>query len=687
MARRIADRTRKYGAVVFCFVFTVCFYGLYNIYLNNAEDLWFSLSIFSSVVIPGSLIALAVLLLLSWFLPETKNHIIIKLFFGVMLATYIQGTFLNINYGTGVLDGTEIAWGDYTTYAILDTLAWIVCLAAPFIIDIVVKKSEKKFFRILTYTSLFIVAIQIPGLVSDFLSYHPTQNNQLIISRDNMFEVGKSDNIFIFILDTLDEEYYQTFIDSHPEYTEQLEGFVHYDNAAAAGGRTIIGLPAMLSGEPFTRNEVYSDYLHRIWSRSNPLSMLHDAGYHVNVYSETRLFSSDAVDYIDNFKLGSGSVSSYKAFGKKVIKMDLYRFAPHLLKRFFWYYTGDFEAVRNNSRNAYKINDVTFYKRFDSNKFTINPSWEKTIHVYHLHGAHIPYYLDEFGNKTDEGTRESQVAGGFYRIGEMLQDLKDKGLYDNSTIILTTDHGETHQCQFSMFLLKESGAKGEYRTSSVPVSHFDLPVYLASLAGGNLDIDYGMAYSEIQDGERERHYFYNTSGSSKVQIKEYMTTGHAGDFDNWKVVGEYEDTTSSSTEYTLGTQLLFTTDATGNIYTVEGFGNNTGYQTKCYGPVTTLRIPIKNPPLSGQLVASIRTLKGFAYPYTILANNTVVYDSKDHDESAVIINFNIPAVLLGSDHILTLDIRFPDIDMGEMEKSVKKRTLTGGLKALVIDAE
>ena len=687
--KKIAERTKKYGVVIFFFVFTVCLYGPFNIFLQNAEEFWFSLPMFAMVVIPFSLIVLVLLLLLSWFLPETKRHIIVKLFFGIALAMYIQGNYINISYGTGVLDGTEIIWSEYTTYAILDTLAWAVCIAAPFIIDLVVKKDNKKFFGILTAVSLFLTVIQIPAFVSDIVSFRPAENKDFIISEENMFETGESDNILIFILDTMDEEYYQTFISTHPEYTEQLEGFVHYDNAASAGCRTIIGLPAMFTGTPFTRGELYSEYLHRVWSEPNAFSVLNDAGYKVSVYSETLLFSSDTTEYIDNFHDGRGEVSSYPAFIGKIYKMDLYRFAPHLLKKYFWYYTGDFDEIRDQKEyRPYKLDDIKFYSVFEENGFRTGSTVKKAVQVYHLSGAHSPFKMDEQGKRNKDATRETQVAGSFAGISKMLQDLKEKGVYDDATIIITADHGDKKAGEYSMFLLKRAGSNEAYSTSSAPVSHFDLPVYLASLAGKELSNEYGKSYDDVgENEERERHMFYNTSGNSKLRVDEYVTKGAAGDYDSWKVAKKYEDTESASGKYTLGTTLSFTTEATGNQYAVEGFGNNTGFRTKMFGPISTLKIPIDNLPESGNL-SVVMTFKALEYKYSVSANGIPVLESADEfSEPVKEIAFEIPVSSFAEDHILTIDIRFPDISEEEMSLSVKKRTPTGGLTTVLIKSK
>ena len=439
----------------------------------------------------------------------------------------------------------------------------------------------------------------------------------------------------------------------------------------------------MFTGTPFTRGELYSEYLHRVWSEPNAFSVLNDAGYKVSVYSETLLFSSDTTEYIDNFHDGRGEVSSYPAFIGKIYKMDLYRFAPHLLKKYFWYYTGDFDEIRDQKDDRpYKLDDIRFYSDFEENGFRTGSSVEKAVQVYHLSGAHSPFTMDEQGKKSKDATRETQVAGCFAGVSKMLQDLKDKGIYDDATIIITSDHGDKKAGEYSMFLLKRAGDHEAYRTSSAPVSHFDLPVYLASLVGKELPNEYGKSYDDVgENEERERHVFYNTSGNSKLRVNEYVSKGAAGDYDSWKVAKKYEDNESVSGEYTLGTTLSFTTEATGNQYTEEGFGNNTGFQTKMFGPVSTLKIPIENLPESGNLSVVMTFAKAPLYAYNVSANSVPVLENAEPAEE---IAFEVPVSSFAEDHVLTIDIRFPDISEEEMSKSVKKRTLTGGLTKVLI---
>ena len=693
--KRVADRSKKYLAVICFFVFTVCLYGPFSLYFQNVGEFWFTLKDFSIVVLPVSLIALTALFLLSIVLPETKGHIMIKLLFGITLGMYIQGNYINIRYGSGVLDGSEIIWSEYSTYATWSTIVWIVCRALPFVIDIVIKHKDKMFYKVITAISLFLIAIQLPAFASQALAYAPADSKDFKITTQDMFELSDSDNILVFILDTMDERYYQEFMEAYPEYTEELEGFVHFDNASAAGSKTILAIPAMFTGTPFKRESLYSEYIHKVWSQPNALSVLHNAGYHVDFYGEAMEFSNDAAEYIDNFVQGKDAVNSYIVLADKTYKMDMFKFMPHLLKRFFWYDTAEFEEAKAGSlvniddMEPYSLNDPVFYSKFNEKGFTINPSREKVMQVYHLKGAHSPYVFNERGEEESSVSRLQHVIGEFSQIGCMLDELKDMGLYDNATILILADHGEKNVGEYSMFLLKEAGSKGPYHTSSAPVSYFDIPPYLASLVGKKLDNEFSMDLLNLpEDAIRERHVFYNTTGNSRIVVNEYVSSSHAGKKSNWKLVNQYEEEGSYLIEYELGSELTFGVEATGNRYAFEGFGNDTGWRTKLHGPLAELRIPIKGLPKDGNLVATIgfyNQKSDYDKAMIVEANGNVAFEGKT--DKAMMkngLNILVPVDSFKDSNILTIKLHFPEIDESEMEKEIRSRTITVSLVSLEI---
>ena len=503
-----------------------------------------------------------------------------------------------------------------------------------------------------------------------------------------MFELSDKENVVVIMLDTIDEAYYQTFLEEEPDYIENLDGFVHYENTLTSGARTMIAVPAMFSGYPYTRDMTYTQYLKIAWGGENALSIMKDQGYDVRVYSESFIFSNDSADYISNYNTEGRKVGSYKILLKKIYKMDLFKFFPHILKKRVWFDTSEFDKAKK-TENEYIMNDPNFINDYRASGFSIDDASDKVFIMYHLRGAHPTYILDRDGKKVKNSTLNDQVAGCFTLVQEMLQDMKDLGVYDNSTIIIVADHGDVGLAERPILLVKEAGSTGAYTTSQAPVSLFDLAVYLTRLAGSTISNQpYGEDLTAVSENEeRERHFFINTSGNSQALINEYMTKYAAGDEEHYVLVSSHKDESGADTPYELGTELSFETDGTGNKYCIDGFGMNTGFRTKLLGPKSTLAIPIADLPAAGELTVRIGLYyKGTEVkPFTVLANGQEVLQKfSDKETIKKGLEFTVPVSSFAEDHILNLEFDFPEIDPAEMKWDVDDRTYTISITKIVI---
>ena len=105
----------------------------------------------------------------------------------------------------------------------------------------------------------------------------------------------------------------------------------------------------------------------------------------------------------------------------------------------------------------------------------------------HRHLGRTQAAVSSDGEASDSKTsREEQIEGVFRILSEMLADLKDKGLYDQATIIVTADHGDTNIAEHPLFMVKRSGDTSAYSESEVPASLFDVAIFLAGLADTKL---------------------------------------------------------------------------------------------------------------------------------------------------------------------------------------------------------
>lgn len=695
----LSERREKYGsfsirkdewlpalAVAVFFVFTFLFYGPLGLYLQNAEELFFSLKTTLLIVIPVSLFAIALILLLVWILPRRAASFVIRLIFGITLGMYIQGTLININYG-GVLDGTSINWGDYSLYGIATLILWLACIFAPFLLS---GKKKIPLRTIMVAVALFLTAIQIPALIVERLSYNPSSHTNLLVSTEGEFEFSKQDNVIILALDTMDEAYYQEYLEAHPEFEEELTGFVHYDNAVASGSRTIIGMPSMLTGVPYTRESTFTEYIDTIWKEENPLSALHKKGYDVRVYTDKSFFSADTIEYVDNF-INTSEEVDYRTLAKKLYKLTAYKFFPHYMKQLFWMDTAEFGEAESDE-NRYKTNDGIFYQDYLAKGLSLNDQIDHSFHYYLLNGAHSPYKLTENAEYVSKTTsRQQQVEGVFKIVREMLAEMKEKGIYDSATIILTTDHGNLHVEEHSSFLYKAPHDVEPYRTSHAPVSAFDIPVLLYDIIGEEMPNNlYGLDFRTLdEDAERERHFFRNTSGSSKIKIEEYVTRSEVQDKEAFLLISTFEDQRGPETPYTFGERLTFDMNATGNIYAVEGFGQNTGYRTLLVGPKAELQITLAEVPQTGTINIhfDIHSTIDSAKETIIRVNGIQVLDDvidKQYVSSGITLFLPVEDLGLDQDNRLVITFEFPDIPMDEMEKPTPSRTRSFSLTAMEI---
>lgn len=683
---------RRFGIAAitsFLLAFTLCVFGPLELYLTNVEELWFTIG----SIVPIVLAVFIIMFALSTFIGTvTRGKIhawIICLIFGVAIALYIQGNFMNIDYGVESLNGSEIEWSNYTKYGILNTFVWIACLAIPFAIHHFVQVYFKK---IITAICGAIIAIQLVTLTVLFVQAGDIDKTTYSITNDGIYTISEKENTLIFVLDTFDEKYYEELIDKHPEYIEKLAGFTHYNNASPSGSRTIMALPSMLTGKPYKKDVSYTEYINNIWAEKNPMDVMSEAGYDTRVFAEAMFFGKDAVNSIDNFSDTAQQVGSYKILGKKMYKLTLYRYMPHYLKQRFWIDTAEFELAKTN--NAYSsTNDAKFYSEFIKNGgFSCSKEYDKAFRFYLLNGAHQPYMLNSDAIRSDKTTsRMEQMEGSFKIMFELLEDMQKKGVYKDATIIITADHGDLDNAQNMMFLYKPSGKTEGYDVSSAPISMFDLPSTIAHWAGGDAaQFGSGRLFYNIDERDRRTRKLFLYVGTNKDErVEEWDINGKANSIENMRLAHKYYTNDGELQPYKFGNKLTFDVDATANPYCTEGFRKTIGRSTPLVGRYSQMVIPFKEKTGNNDLVLKIGLHSSSRRIDTIIrANGVEIFHEKISDEYVNKgISCIIPAEAVKGKNEIVLDFEFPDIDLSEQEKPVDLRKNTISFMDITINVD
>ena len=170
--------------------------------------------------------------------------------------------------------------------------------------------------------------------------------------------------------------------------------------------------------------------------------------------------------------------------------------------------------------------------------------------------------MDENGNRVTESQDHTalvnQARGSLGIVEEYISQLKDLGVYDQSTIVITADHGvwpwnnaRLDKTTSPILLVKPAGADSTQplQTSEVPTGHIDLPATLEWAVGawdGSAADELGsssvMASStpvfEVTDDERPRYFYWNNhDGKHDITFVEYKVDGEANDFSDWTFTG------------------------------------------------------------------------------------------------------------------------------------------------------
>lgn len=559
---------KKNGSLLISVVFavmTLAVFGPLELYFTNASEFWFSLKDTTVVAALLAAFMLPLLLGIGLLLRGKAREAYSYILFAVTLAFYIQGNYANISYG--LLDGADVDWSRYRLYGILDTLGWIIFLAG-FALLWLKKRSWARAAQ--RYAALFVIAIQIMtlGVLLFTCDTVNAKKSEYYLSTDGEFKLSQGHNIVIFVLDTFEETYFRQILAEEPKkYEEMFSDFTHFTNAAVAAARTKAAMPAITTGKPYEGNTSYVDYISKAFNSDGLYSKLKSKDYDVRFYTGSAFIPDDCSAYVDNQASTGYQVSSYTGLGTMCASLTLYKYVPHLLKPLFWLNTADFDTYKQGTTaTAYKFADTVFLEGVRDG-LSIEDSMKNTFRLYHLDGPHPPYVLNERAENTGEKTDViAQAKGSLYIVEQYIKQMKMLGVYDDSTIIVMADHGDTNKA-YGLLLVKQQQPVRGFPASDAPVSYFDLHSTLFAEIGEHQ----GDSFFDISEDEsRIRYMNIFSSEHGDIVCAEYAINGYVGDTKNCKATGRVFQSETKNATYKFGTTLTFGVGTTASPFIVDG---------------------------------------------------------------------------------------------------------------------
>ncbi|RDU60174.1 sulfatase-like hydrolase/transferase [Helicobacter marmotae] len=355
---------------------------------------------------------------------------------------------------------------------------------------------------------------------------------------DKLLAFSKDKNILVLILDAFSGSHFEIMLEDNPTLQEHFKGFTYYHNTLATSNNTQFNTPAILGGHSYTTLSLlkqgikrpYDSYLQAF---SKIPKTLQENGYEIALYGLDPLRKEDLAKvlgdeatlaenkgeymgaYIQQYHLQSyitQSLADYKkshnALGT-LISIGLFRAAPYTIRaRIYkderWLFAS-VNALDDFHTQIKYFSDIAMFP------LTSNTNAQKPTFKYIKSlSSHYPWYLDhdckpnisaqsqlpqaykniivkEYQNAYNHNHYNNELCS-IQAITQWLTYLKNEHIYDNSAIIIASDHG--HYDSFKQILNNHGEQLGKQSDALLLVKGFfeNAPLKRDGMLMSNADI-------------------------------------------------------------------------------------------------------------------------------------------------------------------------------------------------------
>ena len=535
--------------------FTVLVVAPIEIVASSSSSLFFGVgNVWQPVALFAAAVAVALALLMSALRGRAFN-VAFALVIALGVSAYVQAMLLNT--GLPPADGNAVVWDSYTKITVGSAAVWLGILALCVALSL---KRSLAFKGAASFATLLLVVAQSIGLAQ--LLSQPTDDGSTLgaekpyVTMQGMMDVSEKSNVVMFVLDTFDTRYLNDLLATHPDALAEMTGFTYYPDSVGSMIPTRYAMASLVTGRSLTAEDpAFSNSLLRSWyADNNLLDEANRLGYSVGVYASDM---PQGMTALSEKTINVHSIPSYTgSFADTVgilTRCALYRDLPWAAKPAFWFYTDELNNAITPSRDTeqgldnipYLLDDPTYYQDLTSHGLSADDTGEKgAFRIIHLEGSHFPYNMDENAQAVDEGvSAEQQRLGALKIVSEYLRQMKELGVYDQSTIIITADHGEWYLSPditgstSPMLLVKPAGAADEpVAVSDAATGHMDLPATIVGAMGGDASA-WGTPVEEAPGLPRQRTYRSTAvegDDFTYTWIKEWAVDGNVLDWESWE---------------------------------------------------------------------------------------------------------------------------------------------------------
>jgi hypothetical protein len=342
-----------------------------------------------------------------------------------------------------------------------------------------------------------------------------------------VFSLSKTKpNVVVLMADRAISGYVKPVFAEAPHMERDFDGFVYYPNTVSYGMHTLFGAPPLFGGYEYTPRAMNARNTLSIEAKTGeslrvlPL-LFSGAGFQVTVtdppsanremISDIRIFKNDervrAMNTLGNYRAlwylehDFGVNTSRDAIMRNMAWFSLFKVCP-VFMRYFVYDSGNYWNMNRFDSmftfiDSYSLMDflpeLTDYGATEGQViFLVNLTPHNSVFLQYPSYTPARDVTDKgHGEFAGEGAYHANAAF-FHRMGEWLEALKTNGVYDNTRIIIVSDHGanldahiagdnipvpeERREAYNPVLLVKDFNAHGPLATDGRFMTNADVPV-------------------------------------------------------------------------------------------------------------------------------------------------------------------------------------------------------------------
>lgn len=443
--------------------------------------------------------------------------------FLIVLSVLIWATSSFLLGDIGMLAGFGLQIDSTSLLAKVEALAWPLALVGSIVL----------YKPIIAIGLQFVAGILLLSIALLIFNAGDAENSDVGPRNTGYSEqfltLSKQANVIHIVLDELQTSVLKSYFAQREVLEEPFDGFTLFTDAVANYSSTLVSIPSMLSGSYYRNDSDVYRYAGKAIDHSPFLLSLKESGFTLDLQTIPELCSRISVYPCSSIPPGTHFSTALLLLDLSLFKSAPTAVKPLLLDGTSWLIS---DTLLNNMHESsrYGLAHALFEEFVAGLRVEdVAPSYK----FFHSVITHSPQVYDQDCQIKEKvassslASRQAEVTCAFRHVASLLAKLKSLEIYDQTLILISSDHGSNlvdgispeisagdtipalHIARaMAPLMVKPFASSGAMKISTAQVSMHDIPNTVL-VALGMPTIDSGAdVFSIVETQTRERNFFY-----------------------------------------------------------------------------------------------------------------------------------------------------------------------------------